>query len=356
MSRRSTAYIALVLLVIACMSLSCRAMSGQEQEAPAPAETDERSQIDDAFSPIDGEDLGPWPSAGCDGGAAVEIGSTEQRQLEHDGLLRDARVYVADSYDGDEAMPLVFVLHGGGGSAEQIETQSAEFNPIADREGFVVVYANGVESDGLMSARTWNGGGCCGYAAEENIDDVGFLMALLDDVTDDLCIDERRVYSTGMSNGAIMSYRLACEQADRIAAIAPVAATQFAENCQPARPVPLLHVHGTEDQNAPYDGGEGCGFAGVPFPSVTESLDEWGEHNQCAGQDDELLSLGDGQCDLLGQCDAPVIRCRIDGGKHSWPGGHPPAINRRRCQGGHHSTSFYASEVIWRFFAGQAIP
>jgi polyhydroxybutyrate depolymerase len=111
---------------------------------------------------------------------------------------------------------------------------------VADREGFVTVYP-----DGLGVLGTWNGGGCCGYAVQNDVDDVGFVTALLDHLEQALCIDRARVFASGMSNGGIFSHRLACEQSERIAAIAPVAGTLMIESCAPSRSVSVMHIHGS---------------------------------------------------------------------------------------------------------------
>ncbi|WP_230469921.1 alpha/beta hydrolase family esterase [Lujinxingia vulgaris] len=349
-----TAALLVVLLVVTLLS-GCRALRSDEEPAPV-SQPETRERIDAAFSDVDAPQAAPEvASTGCASDASPHAGGiSHARAILHDRLERTARVFIPSTYTPGEPMPVVFVLHGGFGSGEQIEERSAEFNPIAEREGFIVIYPDGVASDGLLKARTWNGGDCCGYASEANIDDVGFLMALLDELEAELCVDTARVYSTGMSNGAIMSYRLACEASDRIAAIAPVAAPQAFEPCEPTHPVALLHIHGTDDPNAPYEGGEGCGFSNFAFPPTMEGVELWRDANLCEGPSADLLDLGDGLCQTLGSCERPVVRCLIEGGGHSWPGGYPPAINLRRCEGGQHSTDFAASEVIWRFFRGQA--
>ncbi|RDV39403.1 polyhydroxybutyrate depolymerase [Bradymonadaceae bacterium TMQ3] len=345
----------LAMLLTVSLVSSCRALRSDADPAPT-AEPETRVRIDAAFREVDASRAASEvASAGCTSDARLYPGGeSHERALFHDGLERTTRVFIPSSYTPGVPMPVVFVLHGGFGSGEQIETRSAEFNPIAEREGFIVVYPDGVESDGLLKARTWNGGDCCGYASEANIDDVGFVMALLDSLETQLCIDTSRVYSTGMSNGAIMSYRLACEASERIAAIAPVAAPQVFENCNPTHPVALLHIHGTDDPNAPYEGGEGCGFANITFPPAMEGMQVWRDANLCEGAPADLLSLGAGHCQTLGDCGSPVVRCLVEGGGHSWPGGQPPALQLRRCEGGHHTTDFAASEVIWRFFSGQS--
>lgn len=352
-SFRAILIITLALAMTA--TLSCRAMLAPSSEAPSGPGAETLESVDDAFTSIDHSNRpAPSPSRGCSIPSSHSTGQTHERSIRHDGLERYARVFIPSIHSHERPAPLVFMLHGGLGSGEQLEMRSAEMNTIAEREGFIVLYPDGVESDGLLKARTWNAGGCCGYAHESDADDVGFLIALLDEISDQLCVDARRVYSAGMSNGAMMSYRLACEHAPRFAAIAPVAAGQIFPTCDPSNSVPVLHIHGSDDPNAPYVGGQGCGLAGVSFPPVMEGLDLWRGTNACQGPERHLLALGNGRCELLGECEAPVVRCLVEGGGHSWHGGHPPALKLRRCEGGSHSTSFPSSELIWRFFSGQA--
>jgi polyhydroxybutyrate depolymerase len=181
--------------------------------------------------------------------ATLSPGDTT-RTLIHAGRERSYIVYVPPGYDPARATPVVLVFHGGGGHAENARMMTG-FDAVADAAGFIVVYPNGT---GRLPDRllTWNGGRCCGYALEQNVDDVGFVRALLADLGTVVNVDARRIYAAGMSNGAIMSYRLACELADVIAAIGPVAATQNLDACTPARPVPVLHIHGDADKHAPY--------------------------------------------------------------------------------------------------------
>ena len=135
------------------------------------------------------------------------------------GLWRTFAVRLPSVYDGGSALPLVIAMHGGFGSGTQLETQS-QLTTKAEQEGFIVVYPDGVASN--LNIRTWNAGGCCGYAMNNDIDDVGFMNALLDTLQADFAIDTQRIYFTGMSNGGFMTYRVACELSERIAAIAPV--------------------------------------------------------------------------------------------------------------------------------------
>lgn len=245
------------------------------------------------------------------------------------------------------------MFHGGGGNAQQFEDTSAQMDPIADREGFITVYPNGT---GRVT--TWNAGTCCGASVTDTIDDVGFVRAVLDDIATALCVDRRRVFAAGMSNGAMLTHRLGCELSDRIAAIAPVAGTDMTTVCSPTRPVAVFEVHGTMDGHVPWAGGTGCGPSQASFTSVPETLARWQARDHCTGTATQYFSQGNGRCVTNGQCahGSAVVLCTIDGGGHSWPGGvaHP---ERLPCPAnGPQSSTFIASEAIWQFFAAHPMP
>jgi len=294
------------------------------------------------------------PSAGCGSAGGVYGPGTTEGALFHGGRRRTFLVHVPPQYQQTRPAPLVILLHGGNGSGAKME-QMTGFDTVADREGLVAVYP-----DGTGPLKTWNGGICCGYAVENNVDDVGFIMALLDHLENTLCLDCRRVFVTGASNGAFMAHRLGCEAPNRIAAIAPVAGQEGSPTCSPVRPVAVMQIHGTLDAHAPWNGGEGCGFAGIVFPSVPDTMEGWRMRNSCQATVHRLLEEGDGECDSYDDC-APggeTVLCAIVGGGHSWPGGEaPPADQTERCpEDGPHCTNFHASEQIWKFFSRQALP
>ena len=295
-------------------------------------------------------------SAGCGQPSPLYApGSTTLDQLVHDGLTRTFRVHLPPSYDPSTPMPVVVLLHGGFGSGAQIEA-NARIVEVADEKGFIAVSPDGVLSPGNI--RTWNGGGCCGYAVTQNVDDVGFLRAVIDRLEANACTDRRRVYAEGMSNGAIMAHRLACELADRIRAIGPVAGAEMVPACDPSRPVPVMHVHGSADANVPFDGGLGCGPAGVSFPSVAQTIAGWATRDGCRGNPSVARIEGDGICERQGTC-APTVDvqlCVIAGGGHVWPGGTASGVpGIGSCPFGYQTQTFSATRVLWDFF-GQHPP
>ena len=175
------------------------------------------------------------------------------RTLTVGGLNRTYVVHVPKGHDPKTPMPVVLALHGATMNGPMMAWFSG-LNRKADEAGFIAVYPNGT---GSFSSFTWNGGNCCGSAMQNNVDDVAFIDALLDDLIASYHVDTRRIYATGMSNGAIMAYRLAAELSDRIAAIAPVSGAVGTEISQSKRPVSVLHFHGTMDEYIPFQGGKG---------------------------------------------------------------------------------------------------
>ncbi|MCL5611190.1 MAG: polyhydroxybutyrate depolymerase [Chloroflexi bacterium] len=274
------------------------------------------------------------------------------RTLTVGGIERSYIVHIPPSYDGIQPVPLVLDFHGGGGSAES-QMHTSGFESVADEKGFIVVYPNG---NGRLGDKllTWNGGTCCGYAVTNQIDDVGFVRALITDLQTITKIDTKRIYATGLSNGGIFSYRLACDASDLIAAIGPVSGTLNYLQCKPKEPVSVIHFHGTADEHVPYNGGAGDqSLAGVPFASVKDSIDFWLKFDQCPSTP-KTESFADIQHDTYANCangTAVELYTIIDGG-HAWPGGNGPA-----WPGGDQPTkTISATKLIWDFFAAHPKP
>lgn len=185
--------------------------------------------------------------AGCSGGTRLAAGfgnGNSVHTLDVDGAGRSYRLYKPVGLPS--SAPLVVMLHGGFGSAKQAE-RSYGWDELADSEKFLVAYP-----DGYHRAWNANGGGCCGRPAREGVDDIGFVRAVVADIANNVSIDPARVYVTGMSNGAIMSYTLACNTSI-FAAIGVVSGTQL-DPCQSPRPVSVIHIHGTADPLVRYHG------------------------------------------------------------------------------------------------------
>jgi polyhydroxybutyrate depolymerase len=258
---------------------------------------------------------------------------------------------------GTAPRPLVIILHGGGGTGAGMQSLTrGGMNALADKEGFVVVYPDGVE-------KQWNDGRQIAQARamRENIDDVGFLAALIDRLAEATDIDRRRVYATGISNGGMMSQRLACELSDQIAAIG-VIASSMSENlfatCQPAQPVSVLLIPGTDDPLVPYQGGEirlGNIKRGKSV-SISETVAFWTRHNNCpvspvtARQPDADPQDGTRvRKETYAPCrtGSAVILYAIEGGGHTWPNGLqylPEQVVGRT------SRDLDANTILWEFF------
>ncbi|WAC05374.1 MAG: hypothetical protein OS112_01720 [Methanoregula sp.] len=277
--------------------------------------------------------------------------------LQHNGLKRSFLVHIPLSYTGSEPVPVVIVFHGGGDDIYGMMRQSG-ITATSDSEGFIAVFPQGIgKTIGGKTTGTWNAGRCCGSAETNNVDDVGFISALLDDMELRFSIDKDRVYATGISNGALFSYRLACELSGRIAAIAPVAGQDAFDNCHPSRPVPVIHFHGTTDPAALYKGGH-CGgrLPGDPgwnCVSVPEYIGRWVTSNSCSPESVESFRNGSAICRTYGHCPggADVTLCTIGDGGHTWPGGEYLKDERWWKEAvGNISRDISANDLMWEFF------
>ena len=270
----------------------------------------------------------------------------------HDDLERGLRVYRPEGHGGP--LPLLFVLHGGGGSAGNMEwlTQNA-FERIADRDGVLVVYPEGI-------GNSWNDGrnDLRAEATQRGIDDLGFLSKLPVEIAGTFPVDLARVYSTGISNGGFMSMRLACDAAEIFAAVAPVTANlqaDVAPRCAPARPISMTIINGTEDPLVPWEGGEVRVLLQRrgEVLSTMATLERWREIDDCGPV--EMGPIIDNVADDETTLRRHVARCaggtelllfEIVGGGHTWPGGvqYLPELLVGRT-----SREIEASETIWEF-------
>jgi polyhydroxybutyrate depolymerase len=245
----------------------------------------------------------------------------------------------------------VLSFHGSNSNG-QIQLEFTAMNETADREGFVVVYPFGTgERERLLF---WNAGNCCGFAHRHNVDDVGFVRALLQHLHSEINIDTARVYAAGMSNGAMMAYRLASEAADVFAAVAAVAGTMGTETCHPSRPVSVIHFHGTNDEFVPVGGGLGRrSVTGTDHFSVEHSIRAWVDANGCPPEPvgTPLQNTQDDGTSTSRYVYGPghelseVVLYLIDGAGHIWPG-RPP----RPHYLGKTTYNILANDLIWDFF------
>lgn len=257
-----------------------------------------------------------------------------------DGRIRTYTVVVPLDYYRGKTFPLVIALHGGGGSATQLERNTG-WSTKARKEGFIVVYPNGTGR-----IKTWNAGDCCGAAMRDQVDDVKFISRMIDRLITEHKVDSKRIYATGMSNGGMMCYRLACELGNRIAAIAPVASVMVQHDCKPVHPIPILHIHSALDQNVPVKGGLGKGPSQTDYPPLDSTLVFWAKENGCNANRTLLESTELYNHYTWSGCgDYPVELYLTKDGGHSWPG----AVTHR-TGGDAPSKAFNADDLIWSFF------
>ncbi len=243
---------------------------------------------------------------------AAAAAAAEPQALPFGGLTRTYAVYRPARLE--PAPALVVSLHGGFGTGA-FDERAYGWDRLADRDGFVVAYPDGI-------GRAWNAGGCCGRPAREGVDDVGFLTALIDHLVAQQRLDPDRVYVTGMSNGAAMAYRLACEAPGRLAAIGVVAGS-LAADCAHPRPVSVLAIHGLADRNVPFAGGVGAkGVTRFAWASVPDVLALWRRVDGCGAaqpQADGAVTITAAAC-AEGRA---VTLITIAGAGHQWPGSVP---------------------------------
>jgi len=272
--------------------------------------------------------------SGCSGGHRDKTPfpeGTSVHTMAFGGLDRTYRLHKPPGLTA--AAPLVVMLHGATGTGEQAENAYG-WDQLADSAKFVVAYPDGI-------GRTWNGHGCCGKAMRENIDDVGFITAMVGQISADLPIDKSRVYAAGISNGGIMSYALACNTGI-FAAIGPDSATML-DACIAPHPTSVIHIHGTADKLVPYNGGHGWSTVnGPPVPDVNTF---WRKADQCGAANvttNAPLTTSTAAC----ADKRSVELITIDGGKHQWPGGDTFLEKRDPT-----SHALDATQTIWQFFA-----
>jgi polyhydroxybutyrate depolymerase len=259
---------------------------------------------------------------GAEAQTTTSSGTTLERSLSFDGLDRTFRVHVPDAIAPASGYPALIVLHGGTGNGRQIE-RSSGFSELADQFGFVAVYPDGT---GPVDMRyTWNADNCCGFAYRQHVDDVGFISALIDELIANDDVDPSRVYVTGFSNGAMMTFRLACELSDRIAAAAPYAGALNTDSCAATNPVPILIINGDADQNVPVAGGtsdeRGSASQAERIDNPTAfAVQTWVQIDACAGapvstNDTEALVTTYSGC----AGGTEVEQVLIHGWGHHWP-------------------------------------
>lgn len=294
------------------------------------------------------------PLTESNSGAAAVAGDF-RRDLSFGGDDRFYDVHVPPTYRPGTPVPLVIVLHGGGGSPTAVRGITG-MDRVADQNNFIAIYPAGTGEKGRDTRLSWNILKSGTYATANKKDDLGFIRAVLKDVQARYSIDPKRIYATGISQGGMMCYRFACDPdlSGRIAAIAPVAAVMTVDpsDCNPSREMPIIHFHGLDDKFIPYDGGIGSRLERidpVERPGVPETMKYWLAKNK-AGTTPRLREKR-GLADLQefgGEASkGEVILWKLEDGGHTWPGGDSGLpemfigkVNR----------DVSASDLIWKFF------
>ena len=288
-------------------------------------------------------------------GSSPAVAGTEQEiTLRHDGRERRYVLHVPPQAvpQGQLGMSLLLALHGGGGHAEQFRDSSGLVK-ACQRAGMAVAFVDGT---GPLRGKllTWNSGGIAVYAAEHEVDDAGFLRAVVQDVQRRIAIDPARVFATGHSNGGMMCHRLAREAADVFAGIAVVAGAMDFTTADSQGPIAVLLIHGTADDHVRYDGGApraSVGRAGERIDaSVQQAIDYYVERNELRGypehKQDGKVRIDDYALSKSGKQTAPLRVITLDGGGHAWPGGEKSRLLADA------PFPFDAAAAIVTFFAG----
>lgn len=249
--------------------------------------------------------------------------------LTHGGIQRVYEVHVPPGYTGTTRVPLVMTIHGAHNTIAMVKGWSL-MNPVADANGFIVVYPQAVDC--------WNTGFELCEAAD---DDVGFLTTVVADIQSRACIDPKRVYATGISNGAMMAQYLGCREADVFAAVGGIAGPNGG-GCNPSRPLSVVYMHGTEDGT-------------VGYSSARPTVTGWAMRNGCSSTPAETYDMGSTRCETYSGCreGGEVVFCTHTGMGHCWP-------EDSRCGPGGGPdfaiTDFKASPFMWEFFKRHSLP
>ncbi|MEV6864907.1 PHB depolymerase family esterase [Streptosporangium subroseum] len=280
-------------------------------------------------------------SGGCRTPAPQAPGTSALHSLTSQGIERTYQLHLPPNYNPRRALPLILAFHGRGNTGAGTE----EFSKLSTLPA-IVAYPDGVIGTGDGDRQAWQG---APYAAP-GVDDVAFTSDLLDTLENRLCVDQRRVYATGKSNGAGFTGLLACRMADRIAAIAPVAGAFYPatdQDCRPSRPVPVIDFHGTGDATIPYTGDADRGL-----PAIPDWVAAWAQRDNCAKRVHDRVTEPDITVSRWVGCDkgAEVRHVAVSGGGHTWPGADSYS------GGGYTTQTIEAHQVLWDFLRRHRLP
>lgn len=293
----------------------------------------------------------PAPKVFTDTESRITRAGDYNFSIQHGGMTRTYRVHVPARYDPAMPAPLLVALHGAGRSMED-PAHDGYYGLAAksEREGFIAVFPAAYGKPGDARSAAWNAGHCCGSARDQNVDDVGFIRQVVTNVFRQFSVQRDRIYATGMSSGAMMAYRLACELPEIFRAVAPVAGTDNTAACTPRAPVSVLHLHAKNDSNVPFAGGAMQDASdktrATAFTSVPETVAKWAQLNGCSATPRRILDKSGAYCEAHSWCQgqAEVQLCVTDNGGHSWPGAKKPPGGESPSQ------ALSAPDVMWAFF------
>jgi polyhydroxybutyrate depolymerase len=260
------------------------------------------------------------------------------------GRDRFYKIHLPLNYTYQKEYPVVFVFHGGLGNPDNIE-QTTSFSSKADSEDFIVVYPYGT---GAFEKKllTWNTWDCCGYADKKDMNEIEFIKLVIKEVKEKYRVNDKMIYATGMSNGGMMCYLLACEMPDQFAAVAPVAATMFDENqCTSNAEISMIIFNSIDDKHIPYEGGVGEeSIVQVEKMPVEKVVEFWTKKFDCRLINKTESSLFH-KINFANNNGTEIIFYRMLSGGHSWPGGE-----RGRFRTDKPVKDVSATDLIWEFF------
>lgn len=271
-------------------------------------------------------------------------------KLKIDSIDRFYKVYIPTKFNFSKKTPVIFAFHGGGGDMNQM-SEDKNYNLISKAEELEIpiIFPNGYSVFPTGRIATWNAGQCCGDARDKKIDDIKFIKEVFFEVKKQIDLEENSIFAIGMSNGAMISYRLACEAPEIFKKIMAVAGTDNTINCIPKMPVSILHIHAKDDDHVLFLGGHGKAFSDkriekvTEFTSVASTIEKWSKYNKCSGKKTRVLDTKDAYCDFYDDCnDSTKIKlCVTSTGGHSWPGS---GKNKS-------SNAISANTLMWQFFS-----
>ncbi len=276
----------------------------------------------------------------------AQADTLENKKILIDDKERSYLVYFPKGYSENKKYPLLVALHGGGGNMNHM-AKTYGILKKADEEKFIAVFPSGLSKRGELFGN-WNAGNCCGWSRDNNINDVKFIKELVIDLKKNHSINENKIYATGMSNGAMISYRLACEMGDTFKAIAAIAGTDNTKDCNPQKLPHIIHIHARDDENILLEGGAGKKAVEkskiTNFNSLSNTINKWLSFSDGRYVKENVLKNEEVTCDRYKTANGQNIQvCITENGGHSWPGAD--YFRNKKA-----SNAINANDEMWKFF------